>query len=111
MNWQEFITIWQESAKPPAPIFFRLYHDEQGHPLFYSMEDLPGLYIAIDASTFHRSPSKVRVIDGKLVEQQFSAPVSKLVPSNKGMPCDPRDVTVVVDESREHVKWSMSHES
>jgi len=111
MNWQEFIDTWQKSVVEQKPIFYRLYHDQQGRPLFYSMEDLPGTYIEIDATTFHRSPSNARVVDGKLVEHQTTVVASKLRPSDIGTPCDPRDVTVVVDASTQHFKWSKSHAS
>jgi len=93
------------SAMPtPVPVFYRLYHQD-GVPLFYSMEDLPGTYIDIDAETFARSPVHVRVKDDKLVERIWKI-TTKLVPSEIGTPCHPDDVAIVVSPEEEHQCWS-----
>jgi hypothetical protein len=76
------------------PIFYRLYYNDLGHPTCYTMEDLPGNYIDIDKDTFARSPSNVRVRNGKLVDISHNT-TSKLVPSEFGTPCDANDVTIV----------------
>lgn len=88
----------------PKPVFYRLYHND-GFPLFYSMEDLPGTYIEVDAETFSRSPTNVRVRDGKLVESKWKT-TSKLVPSETGTPCHPDDICIVVNPAQEHQRWS-----
>mgnify|MGYP003347116734 FL=1 len=83
------------AAPEPLPVFWRLYYDDQGRPITYSMEELPGNYIEIDADTYHRGPLNVRVVDGQLryIQHTWS---QKLVPSDTGTPCDPRDVAIVV---------------
>lgn len=121
MTPEEFWAIWQESAPEQKPVFYRLYYNEHGEPLFYSMEDLPGNYIEIDQETFNRSPSNVRVVDGE-IKILSSSPVYKLVPekevwartklvpispNEKGVCCDPRDICVVVSKDQPHQKWSM----
>jgi len=89
----------------PKPIFFRLYHDDRGHVLFYSMEDVPGTYIDIDQETFAKSPTNVRVRDGRLVEIAWTTS-TKLIPGNTGTPCNPTDVSIVVSEQQPNTKWS-----
>ena len=67
MNEQEFWAILTASPTPAEPIY-RLYYDDLGNPLFFSMEDLPGNYIDIDRDTFHKSPPNIQVKDGKLID-------------------------------------------
>ena len=78
----------------PQPVFWRLYYDHNGHPINYSMEDLPGTYIEIDAETYCIGSMNVRVVDGKLrrIQHNWS---QKLVPSHIGTPCHVHDVAVV----------------
>ena len=104
MNEQEFWAALTPVA-PPA-VFYRLYYNEQGYPLFYSMEDAPGNYIEIDKETYRSASSYVRVVNGKLITIDISQ-VSKLKPGDTGTACDPRNVSVVVDETQPHIKWSL----
>ena len=90
----------------PKPVGFRLYHDDQGLPLVYTMEDLPGSYIEIDQATYIRGSHHVRVDSGRLIVLQPSVQVSKLQPDPlTGTPCDPRDICVVVSAEQPHTKW------
>ena len=81
----------------PQPVFYRLYYDAAGVPLFYCMEDLPGTYIEIDQETFSRSATNVRVRDGKLVEVTWKT-TQKIKPSDSGTMCHEHDVAVVVKQ-------------
>jgi hypothetical protein len=87
----------------PKPIYYRLYYSDDGAPICYSMEDLPGNYIDIDSETYGRQPWNVRVIRGRLVEKRNSI---KLRPSSQGVACDPRDVCVIVDDTQKHIRWN-----
>jgi hypothetical protein len=104
---ENFWKAWAEPVPEPAPVFSRLYYDEQGNPLCYSMEDLPGNYIDIDVETYARSSSRVRVVDGKLIHVLPKKPTSKLVPDGTGTPCSLQDVSVVVSQDQPHIKWSL----
>ena len=103
MNWDDLVAI--HAAMPePLPVFYRLYYDESGVPLFYSMEDLPGNYIELTQQQYAQGKSNIRVRDGQIVELTWVTS-TKLVPSTAGTPCDPRDVAVVSNtDSATH--WS-----
>lgn len=105
MNWDELVAIHQ-ALPEPSPVFYRLYHDELGVPLFYSMEDLPGTYIDIDQAAFARGASNIRVRNGQIVELTWQV-VSRLEPTdNLGTPCHPQDVAVVAAPDQSHQCWS-----
>ena len=79
MTPEEFISIWQ-NVEPPKPIFYRLYYNENGLPICYTMEDLPGKYIDIDQETYALADYSVRVVDEKLIKIVPKRTVQKLSP-------------------------------
>lgn len=102
--------FWSAFSQPDEidqyRLFYRLYYNDQGNPLFYSMEDLPGNYVEIDVETYTQSSGHVRVVNGQLVK--ITAPATtKLVPADSGTCCDPTDVCVIVSEAVAHVKWNI----
>ena len=104
MTPEQLQQLFQAIPEPPSP-FFRLYHDADGIPLFYSMEDRPGTYIEIDQETYARNASNVRVRDRQLVEVTWKT-TTKLVPGNSGYPGHPDNVAVIVAEDQPHQRWS-----
>ena len=110
MTEEEFFGIWQSQipAVHAAPEF-RLYHDENGFPLFFSMEDLPGNYVVVDKEMYLGGPRNIRVVNGKLKVYQTMFG-KKLVPSAQGRACDLKDVCVIVPEDQPHVKWNLKHQ-
>jgi len=97
--------FWSVLHSQPAvqTVFYRLYYDEQGCPLFYSMEDCPGTYIEIDQETYACSPSKVRVRNGKLVQLEWYT-AKKLTPADSGTQCHTQNVSIVVDDHGQYWK-------
>ena len=85
----------------------RLYYDDLGDPLFYSMEDLPGNYIEVTPAVFAVGATNCRVVDGTLVVFKTTTPAHKLTPGETGQACHPQDVAVVVDQLDPHTKWSL----
>lgn len=102
MTPEEFWSILH-SVPDTAPVFYRLYHDKSGVPLFYSMTDQPGTYIEIDQVTYSRAPSNVRVKNGQLVEITWQT-AQKITPADSGIQCHPQDVAVVVDSNGQYWK-------
>ena len=89
------------------PVSYRLYHDDQGRPLFYTMEHLPGTYIEVDQATYISSPFNVRVRDGKLNILAKKTLIAKLRPDPAaGTCCHVADICIVVDADSPHQYWS-----
>ena len=106
MTPEEFWAILHAVPEEVTPVY-RLYYGEDGEPLFYSMEELPGNYIDIDPVAFNRASSQVRVVNGQLVSTTVHKTSRKLAPADHGVACDPRDVCVVVDTEQSHIKWTV----
>jgi len=104
MNEEEFWAALQPIET--KPVFYRLYHDEQGFPLFFSQEDLPGKYIDLDQSTYNTPHTHIRVIDGKLVTLDTNV-ITKITPTEYGVSCHPQDVSIVVDSELPHLNWNI----
>ena len=98
-----------QSTPTPAPVFYRLYYNDDGTPIIYSMEELSGNYIEVDQQTYVLAPFNVRVSDGKLVYIKPVVTVKKLQPNNtEGTACDPSDVCIVVNEDQPNQKWTIA---
>jgi hypothetical protein len=104
MTEQDLIDLLTKVVDP-KPVFYRLYYDETGFPLFYSMEDLPGTYIEIDCETFTKGASNIRVRSGKIVEVTWKTN-TVLEPSDSGVACHPDDISIVVSRTDPHQCWS-----
>lgn len=104
MTEQEFYAALQpvENAK----ILHRLYYDDSGLPLFFSQEDLPGNYIDITREVYNNPPKHFRVVDKSIIISDTSV-IKKLYPSKNGQSCHPKDISVVVDELKPNIKWSL----
>ena len=99
--WSEF--KWPDLDRPS----YRLYYNSDGTPKCYSMEILLDKYIEVDAETYALRPWNIRVIDGKIKHIDPPVTVQKLKPNQlDGTPCDPRDVCVVVQQNKPHIKWN-----
>lgn len=95
------------SIPEPVPVVFRLYHNDDGSPICYTMEELPGNYIEVDATTYAIAPYNVRVINSQFTVIKPVVTVKKLQPSSNGIACDKRDVCIVVNADQPHTKWSI----
>ena len=105
MTEEDFWSILHNIPEP-KPIFYRLYYNDDGSPIIYSMEELPDNYIEVDQPTYVLAPFNVRVIDGKLVYAKPVITVKKLQPSIDGTACNPQDVCIVVNIDQPHIKWT-----
>jgi hypothetical protein len=90
---EEFWNILQATSAP-EPVFYRLYYNDSGVPLFYSMEDLPGTYIEIDQAQYTHASSNVRVRNGQIMELTWQT-AQKLTPADSGTLCHLQDVSIV----------------
>lgn len=105
-NDEIFRKFWANYQWPdPVPVARRLYHDDSGDPLCYTMEDLPGKYIQVTAEQYARASFGVRVIDGQLVELEPVRLIRKLQPSAFGTTCHPQDVAIIVQSSSPNQSW------
>ena len=96
--------------KEPEPVVYRLYYDNNGKPLVYTCDQLPGNWIAVSADEFAKSSYKVRVVNNKLIHITPEYMIDKLVPnSEQGTPCHTYSVCVPVNEDQTHMKWTLKN--
>lgn len=93
-----------------TPVSYKLYYVDI-KPVIYSMEDLPGNYIEVDAETYALASFDVQIIDQVLVHVEPEIIVRKLRPNtDTGIACHPADVCIVVKTDLGHIKWSLNEQ-
>ena len=103
---ENFWQVWNNLPPwQPPEVFWRLYYDDAGDPLFYSQTQCSGNYIDVTPEQYRLASMQVKVRHGKLIELNKNS-VRKLRPSHTGTPCDPQDVAVVVGTDQPHQCWS-----
>lgn len=105
MNEQEFWSILFDVPKD-KPIFYRLYYRDDGTPIVYTMDDLPGKYIEVDQETYTLASYNIQVVNEKIIKIIPKNYIRKLVPGS-GITCSPNDVTIIVKQEQPHTKWSI----
>lgn len=108
-NNEIFEDFWKTYTWPEyVPVFYRLYYNDAGEPVAYSMEDQPGKYIDITPEQFAASDPHVRVRNNQLVKSN-AASVRKLIPDDNGTPCAVDNVAIVVDAAQPNQKWKLKN--
>lgn len=104
---ENFISTMASFVWPESKVLeYRLYYNQDGMPLCYSMDELPGKYVKVDAEIFALRPWNVKVVDDNLILIDPPVTVQKLQPNQQaGTPCHPQDVCVVV-QKQPYTKWN-----
>lgn len=104
----EYIVV--DNDDKPVEQEFRLYYDEAGKVLFYTMEkNNVGNYILVDKQTFIEARADWRVVDGKLTKLIPGILISKIKPMQEGISCSKDDVSIVVSEDFEKKqRWKLT---
>lgn len=106
MTPEEFYAILHD-VPPPKIQQHRLYYDEKGRPLFYSMEDLPGTWIEVTPTEYVIARYDIKIKDGKIIELPKTFHINKLRPATKGIACHPQDICLIVSADDPHQKWNL----
>ena len=102
---KNFWEAWNNFQPPEPKIIYRAYYNEDGVVCGYSTEEWPGNYVEIDQATYVCYPD-ARVVDGVFQPVKKRCLIAKLQPSESGIACDPRDICVIVDADKPHIKWN-----
>ena len=107
-NTQIFLDFWNTFKWPePVVVQYRLYYNDDGEPVVYSMEDLPGKYIEVTEQQYSEHSYRVSVVDGQLIKKLPNAiTTKKLIPCNTGTPCHLTNVAIVTTTDPNQ-KWNL----
>ena len=109
-NTEIFLDFWNTFKWPePVPVQYRLYHNDDGDPIVYSMEDLPGKYIEVTEQQYAEHNYRVSVVNGQLIKKSPNTiTTKKLIPSDIGTPCHLTNVAIVTTTDPNQ-KWNLKN--
>lgn len=106
MTPEEFYAILHDVPVPKIQQH-RLYYDEKGQPLFYTMEDLSGDWIEVTALDYVLARHDIKIKDGKIIELPKTFHINKLRPAPEGIACHPQDICIVVGMDHPYQTWGL----
>ena len=81
---------------------YRLYYNDDGTPLFYSMEELEGKFIFVELPVFESSRYDIKIVDGKI--RSLNDTVSKYHPASvkttTTVMCDRDDISILNNKKK-----------
>lgn len=101
--------FWQAAANfshTEVAVEYRLYYNDQGTPLHYSCEDLPGNYVVVSAEVYAQGRYDCRIVDGE-IKYPAQVKYTKLVPDTKGTACYAKDVSIVSATETDAKHWKL----
>jgi hypothetical protein len=86
---------------------YRLYYNDDGIPLFYSMEELEGKFIFVELPVFESSRYDIKIVDGKI--RSLNDTVSKYhlvsVKTKTTVMCDQDDISILNIKKKSYKLW------
>ena len=103
----ELLSVSVEDKKVVKTPEFRVYYDENGGILYYTMEDLPGNYILITKQQYAESRYDYVVKDGKLTNPNRVTVVNKMKKTPVGVGSCKYDISIIPSKNdTDIVMWS-----
>jgi len=104
-NFWEAVAQLEKTPTVTVELEYRLYFDNQGSPLYYTMDKPDGQFISITLEQYQRSNYNVKVINGKIKE--LTNNIVKLVPATSGTACHVNDISIVADDTSKKQHWKL----
>ena len=104
-------SFWQAAAEfthTDTRVEYRLYYDDQGIPLYYSCDDLPGNYIVVSADVYAQGRYDCRIVNGE-IKYPSVIKYAKLVPATKGTACYANDVSIISPTDTDAQYWKLKN--
>ncbi len=86
-------------------IEYRVYYDETGKVITYTIENIPGKYLVITREQYAEARPDAMVRDGKLIKTNVVTHIWKLEKSSQGTQCSKYDISIIVDHEGDF--WEM----
>lgn len=102
-------SFWQAAAEfisDKVEVEYRLYYDEQGMPLYYTCDQLPGNFVAVSAEVYAQGRYDCKVVNGE-IKYPAQIKYAKLIPSTKGTACYIKDVSIISPTETDAQHWKL----
>lgn len=100
------------SSNPPQEVVYRLYYDEAGNVITYTIDELPGKYIVVSHKQYTEARTNVTIVDDKIVEAKRRILLEKYVKNlDGGVKTSKYDINIISDIDSVYWKHEQYDES